>query len=75
VTEIQLALELHPDAVGEVTELGDIDPAKADAAMDRLLEAVRAASARPRPCRCERPLLLDEDEATHCCRCGREAAP
>jgi hypothetical protein len=52
----------------------DLDLERGDRELERLLEAVMAAAARPRPCRCPRPLLLDDDEERHCCRCGREVA-
>jgi hypothetical protein len=68
----QLAFGLHPDELGESVELNDIDPAKADAAHRRLVEALLAATTRPRPCRClPGPLVLDE---LTCARCGREVA-
>jgi hypothetical protein len=74
----QLAFGLHPDELGDVVDgLDDIDPAKADAEHRRLVEAILAATTRPKPCRCQPGPLLDRDEwdgALHCCRCGREVA-
>jgi hypothetical protein len=67
---VQLALGLHEEELGESVELADIDPAKADAAMERLWAAVMAATTRPKPCSCiPAPLVLDEDGT--CSKCGR----
>jgi hypothetical protein len=73
----QLAFELFGDEAGGTVDLPDLDLERAerlDAAEQALLEAVFAAAAKPRPCRCGRP-LLDRDEwdgLMHCIRCGRE---
>jgi hypothetical protein len=73
----QLAIELFGDEAGGTVDLPDLDLERAerlDAAEQALLEAIIAAATKPRPCRCGRPLLLDDDEETHCVRCGREVA-
>jgi hypothetical protein len=72
---VQLALELHADApAGETeTEFGDLDVDAADAAAQRLLEAVLAATTRAAPCRClPAAMVLDGGpDEPHCARCGR----
>jgi hypothetical protein len=71
----QLALGLRDEELGETVEFADVDVDAGDRKLERLLEAVRAATAKPKPCRCDHP-LLDRDEwdgAMHCIRCGREA--
>jgi hypothetical protein len=74
----QLAFETHPDAPETETEYGDLDLAEADrldAAEQALLEAIVAAAAKPKPCRCERPLVLDDGtDDPVCSKCGRAPA-
>jgi hypothetical protein len=74
---VQLALGLREEERGESVELADVDVDRADRLAAAALERLLAATSRPTPCRCERP-LLDRDEwdgALHCVRCGREVAP
>jgi len=64
----QLAFGLEGAELGQTVDLPDIDPAKADAEHRALVEAILAASRRPEPCQCDRPLVLNEPR---CAKCGR----
>lgn len=76
MTDGQLSRGLRDEELGESVEHDDLDMERADRLRDELWEAVMGAVSKPRPCRCERPLLdrRDWDGAMHCVRCGREVA-
>jgi hypothetical protein len=73
---VQLALGLREEERGESVELADVDVDRADRLAEAALERLLAATSRPTPCRCERPLIDRRDRGgeRHCVRCGREVS-
>jgi hypothetical protein len=68
---VQLELGLRDEELGETVELADLDFDRLDAAELRLLDAIAALS-KSRPCRCERPLVIDDGtDDPVCSKCGR----